>query len=312
MSSYKDIFWVEKYRPSKISEYIFHDNFQKMKMLEMINNKDFPHILMSGVQGSGKTTAAYILINELNISDSDVLIINASDENSVDTIRDRIKKFATSAPIGDFKVVLLEEADYITLNGQGALRRVMEENAETARFILTCNYEHKLIPAIISRCTVKFRFKSPDKNDIAEYLIRVLASENVVFDLDVLDKYVAAGYPDIRNCLSTIQQYCIDGKLQSPANLIETSDYKFKILELIEKDKWVDARKIVCENVVKEEYEDVYRFLYENINRSTKFKKSDLWDEAIIIIAEHLYKNNFCADSEINAAAMFIKLGALK
>lgn len=312
MSTYTDIFWVEKYRPKNINEYIFHDQHQKMKMMEMIKNKDFPHILMSGIQGSGKTTAAYILINELNIEDNDVLVINASDENSVETIRERIKKFATSAPNGDFKVILLEEADYITLNGQGALRRIMEENAETCRFILTCNYEHKLIPAIISRCTVKFRFKTPDKNDIAEYLINVLASENIVFDLSVLDKYIASGYPDIRNCLSTIQQYCIDGKLQSPAALVENNDYKFKLLDLIEADKWVDARKIVCEQVVKEEYEDLYKFLYENIGRSPKFKKQDLWDEAIIIIAEHLYKHNFVADPEINAAAMFIRLGLLK
>ena len=228
-----------------------------------------------------------------------------------------LKSFATEsknshhAPLGNFKVILLEEADYISLNGQGALRRIMEEFAETTRFILTCNYEHKLIPAIISRCTVKFRFKAPDRDDITEYLINVLAKENVVFDLNILDKYVAAGYPDIRSCLSTIQQYCINNVLQSPIGLSQTSDYKFKLIDLIEADKWVDARKIVCENVVKEEYEDLYRFLYENINRSKKFKKQDLWEEAIILISDYMYKHNFHADSEINAAALFIRLGAL-
>lgn len=312
MSDYKDLFWVEKYRPHKLDDYIFQDAHQKLKMQEMIEKKDFPHILMSGIQGAGKTTAAFILINELQIDESDVLVINASDENSVDVIRDRIKKFATAAPNGNFKVILLEEADYITLNGQGALRRLMEENAETARFILTCNYEHKLIPPIISRCTVKFRFKTPDKDDIAEYLIKVLASENISFDLNVLDKFIASGYPDIRNCLSSIQQYCIDGTLQSPTVLVDNNDYKFQLLDLIEKDQWVAARKIVCEQIVKEEYEDVYRFLYQNIARSKKFQNQSLWEEAIIIIADHLYKHNFCADGEINLAAMFIQLGSIK
>ncbi len=312
MSNFKDVFWVEKYRPKTIDEYIFHDNHQKQKMLEMISQQEIPHILMSGIQGAGKTSAALILINELNISESDVLIINASDENSVDTIRDRIKTFATSAPLGKFKVILLEEADYITLNGQGALRKVMEENAENCRFILTANYEHKLIPAILSRCTIKFRFKTPDKNDIAEYLINILASENVKFDLDIVDKYIASGYPDIRSCLSTIQQHVAGGVLQSPTSLVDTHDYKFKILDLIEQDKWVDARKLLCESVVKEEYEDLYRFLYENINKSKKFQNHDLWEEAIVIIAEHLYKHAFVADSEINLAAMFIRLGLLK
>lgn len=284
---------------------------QKEAQCIMVNHTDHLYITDDFIT-THNTTAAYILINELNIIENDVLVINASDENSVDTIRDRILKFAKSAPVGDFKVVLLEEADYITLNGQGALRRVMEENAETCRFILTCNYEHKLIPAIISRCTVKFRFKSPDRNDVTEYLIKVLASENIVFNLDILDKYIAAGYPDIRNCLSTIQQYCIDGKLQSPNNLMDTSDYKFMLLELIEKDKWVDARKIVCEQVVKEEYEDLYTFLYKNIHTSKKFQKQELWEEAIIVIAEHLKNHHFVADPEINAAAMFIRLGMIK
>ena len=134
---FRDLFWCEKYRPKVLSEYIFHDQHQRMKMEEMIQKEEFPHILMSGVQGAGKTTAALILINELNINDNDVLTINASDENSVEVIRDRIKKFASSAPLGNFKVILLEEADYISLNGQGALRRIMEEFAETTRFILT-------------------------------------------------------------------------------------------------------------------------------------------------------------------------------
>ena len=309
MTNLKNAFWVEKYRPKNVEEYIFHDLSQKSKVLEMIQSQEIPHILLSGIQGSGKTSLSFILINELNVDESDVLILNASDENSVDTVRDKIKSFVSTSPMGNFKIVLLEEADYLTHNGQGALRRLMEEYAETARFILTCNYEYKLVPAILSRCTVKFRFKAPDRNDIAEYLIKVLAAEKVVFDLDLLDRYIAVGYPDIRTCLSNIQQHVVNGVLTAPMYEISNTDYKFTLIELIEQDKWNEARQLICENVVKEEYEDIYKFLYDNINKSLKFQATDKYEEAIIIIAEHLYKHSFCADSEINAAAMLIRLG---
>ncbi|PPD53421.1 MAG: hypothetical protein CTY12_04895 [Methylotenera sp.] len=314
MTNLKHKLWTEKYRPKIIGEYIFHNPTYKSQIMKMINEKNIPHILMSGVQGSGKTTLAFILIEEMGLDESDVKIINASDENSVDVIRDKVKDFVSTAPMGDFKIILLEEADYISHNGQAALRRLMEEYSDNARFILTCNYLHRIIPAIQSRCTAKFQFKTADKDDIAEYLISVLARERVVFDLDLLDKYIAAGYPDVRNILGALQQYSVDGKLHPPASDNETgvSDYKFTLIDLIEKDKWVDARKIVCTNVAKEEYEDVYRFLYENIQRAPKFKNDELWEEAILIIAEHLFKHASVADAEINAAAMFIKLGALK
>ena len=259
------------------------------------------------------TTLAFILINALNIDPSDVLVINASDENSVDTVREKIKEFASTCPLGNFKIVLLEEADFISGAAQGALRRVMEENSDTTRFILTCNYQYKITLPLQSRCTAKYQFKAPDKDDIAEYLINVLAKEEVTFDLDLLDRYIAAGYPDIRSILGALQQNTIDGVLQAPSEVEGSNeDYKFKLLDLIEQDKWVDARKIVCATVSREEYDDLYRFMYENINRSKKFQKHDLWEEAILIIAEHMYQHTSHADAEINAAAMFIKLGQLK
>jgi replication factor C small subunit len=302
--------WVEQYRPKTIEEYIFHDPQQRAAVMRMINDKSIPHLLFSGVQGSGKTTLARILINATGADTSDVLIINASDERGIDTFRDKIKSFATTMPVGSFKIVLLEEADSLTPDAQQALRRFMEEYADVTRFILTCNYENKVIPPIKSRCQ-HFHFKAADKNDIAEYLINVLAQERVEFELSLLDKYIAYGYPDIRKIVNMLQQNAVDGKLQVPKFEGTSSDYKFKLIDLVERDKWLDARKLVCGNVTSDEWEDVYRFMYENIARAPKFQQKEKWEEAIIVIAEHLYKHSIVADPEINAAAMFIRLGQL-
>lgn len=303
--------WVEKYRPSTLTEYVFHDAAQKASIERMIEDKTIPHLLLSGVQGSGKTTLSHILINELGIDEMDVLTINASDENSVDVMRDKIKNFISTYAMGPFKVVQLEEADYISLAGQAALRRFMEEQyADTARFILTCNYENKIIPAIKSR-TQQFRFKASDRNDIAEFAASILIAEKVKFDIDLLDKYVAVGYPDIRKIINLLQQNTVNGTLQALTTASESGDYKFELIELIESDSWKDARTLTCDNVLPEEWEDLYRFLYENLNKAPKFQHKNKWEEGIIIIADHLYKHSLVADPEINAAAMFIKLAQL-
>ncbi len=313
MSLLKNKIWEHKHRPKTIKDYIFHNAKYKAQIEQMIKKQSIPHILLSGVQGSGKTTLALILIEALNIDQSDVLIINASDENSVDVVRDKIKEFVSTSALGQFKIVLLEEADRISAPAQDALRRMMDEFSDNARFILTCNYKYKITLPILSRCTNKYHFKSPDKDDIAEYLINVLAKEQVTFDLELLDKYIAAGYPDIRDILGALQQNSINGVLQPPSDTdITVEDYKFKLLDLITEDKWVEARKIVCSTISREEYDDLYRFLYENISRSPNFQNKDNWEEAILIISDHMYKHTSHADAEINAAAMFIKLGQLK
>lgn len=302
--------WAEKYRPTQIGDYIFHDDAHAQAFKRMLADQSIPHLLLSGVQGSGKTTIATILINELHMDDMDVLTINASDENSVDVIRDKIKSFVTTYAMGDFKIVHLEEADYITPAGQAIMRSMMETYSETARFILTCNYEHKIIPAIQSRCQ-HFRFKAGNKDDIVEYTAKILLSEDVKFDLDQLDKYVNLGYPDIRKVVNLIQQNTTDGKLHDADSSSEGGDYKFELLDLIEADDWVGARDLCCSTVVAEEWESVYRFLYENLSSSKKFQKQEKWESGIVAIADHLYKHGICADPEINAAALFITLSTV-
>ncbi len=300
--------WEEKYRPHTITEYSFHDDILRNKVHEWIKDKAIPNLLFSGVQGSGKTSLSLILMEELGVDPMDVLQINASDENDVETIRNKIKNFISTYAMGEFKVVRLEEADYLSLQAQGILRAMMIDYIDVSRFILTCNYENKLIPPLKSRFQ-HFRFAKPNRDDIVEYAATVLINEKVKFTVDLLDKYVAAAYPDIRKIISLLQQNTVDGKLQPP--LSESggaSDYKFALLDLIERGSWVEARKLACAEVAREEWEDVFRFLYENLDKSPTFSSKEKWESGIVIIADHLYKHGIVADPEINAAAMFIRL----
>lgn len=302
--------WVKKYSPTTFDEYIFQSPDRKEKFQSMIENQDIPNLLFSGTQGSGKSSLAFMLINHLELDEMDVLTINASLENKVEVIRDKVHSFVQTFPFGPFKVVHLEEADYITPDGQGTLRRLMDEFQDTVRFVFTCNYEHKIIPALISRMH-HYRFKSFDKNDVTEMVAKILVSEKVDFDLDTIDKYVAIAYPDLRKIINLLEQNTHNQQLHPPEESNEAGDYKLQLLELLEQDSWEQIRKLLCDNVSNEEWEDVYRFLYENIYRSKKFSDQQKWEEAIVTIAEHLYKHTIVADPEINAASMFIQLEQL-
>ena len=252
---------------------------------------------------------AKILIQQLEIDEYDVLEINASRENSVETIREKITNFVQTMPYGDFKVVLLDEADYITPNGQAALRGVMETYHSTARFILTCNYPNRVIPALHSRCQ-GFHIDRVDVTEFTARVATVLVTEEVEFDLDTLDTYVKATYPDLRKCLNNCQMNSVDGKLRTPDSTdTGTADWKLNAVELFKAGRSVEARKLMCSQIRPEEMEDVFRWLYDNLDLWGK--DTETQDRAIIIIRNGYVNIPMVADQEINLSATLCELGQL-
>ena len=301
--------WVEKYRPSTIDGYVFRDNHQKEQIQSWIKQKSIPHLLFSGSAGIGKTTLAKILFNELEVNDLDVLEINASRTNSVDDVRDKIINFVQMIPFGDFKVVLLDEADYLSPNAQAALRGVMEEYHTTARFILTCNYPNKIIPALHSRCQ-GFHIERVDVTEFTARIATILMEESVEFDLDTLDTFVKATYPDLRKCINTVQMNSMDAKLHTPEKGDSgQADYKIEMVRLFKAGKISEARKLVCGQVRPEEIDEIYRWLYDNV---AIFGEEAVQDKAILIIKQGLVDHTLVSDPEINLAACLIRLSHLQ
>ena len=297
--------WVEKYRPKTLTEYVFRDDHQRKQVESWVKDKTIPHLLFSGNAGIGKTTLAKVLFNELEVNDLDVLEINASRTNSVDDIRNTIINFVQMIPFGDFKIVLLDEADYLSPNAQAALRGVMEEYHTTSRFILTCNYPNRIIPALHSRCQ-GFHIERIDQTEFTTRVAKILMDEGVTPDLDVLDTYVKATYPDLRKCINTVQMNSQEGILIAPANADKgEADYKLEMTELFKQGKITEARKLVCNQARPDEIEDIYKWLYDNI---TLFGDEARQEKAILVIKQGLVDHTLVADPEINLAATMIKL----
>jgi replication factor C small subunit len=298
--------WTEKYRPATLTDYVFRDDAQRQQVQGWVNSGAIPHLLFSGAPGVGKTTLAKILVNELGIDDFDVLEINASRENSVDTIRDKITGFVQTMPFSAFKIVLLDEADYISPNGQAALRGVMETYHASARFILTCNYPNRVIPALHSRCQ-GFHIERVDITEFTARMATVLVTEGVEFDLDTLDTYVKATYPDLRKCLNMCQMNSQEGRLTAPhGDEGGVREWKVEVVALFKAGRVLDARKLMCASARPEEMEEVFRWMYDNL---------ELWssdahkqDQAIVIIRQGLVNHSFVADPEINLSATLVEL----
>ena len=303
--------WVEKYRPQTIDTYVFQNPAHRESFERMIRDKTIPNLLLAGGAGTGKTTLAQILIRAMELDSADVLTINASDDRGIDMFRENIKNFSSAIALGDFKIVHLEEADQLTPAAQMALKSFTEEVSDYVRFIATCNNVNKIIVPLRSRFH-DYTFKAADQDDVAELVINILASERVKFDLDLVDRYITNSYPDIRKIIGTLQQCTINGVLRPIGEESGAVEYQSRLLDLFADGNWQAARKFVCDTMTADEWENLYRFIYTNIHKAKGFDKRELWEEAIIIIAEHLYKHTICADSEINCAAMLIRLGQLK
>jgi DNA polymerase III delta prime subunit len=301
--------WVEKYRPKTVDGYVFRDEAQREQIKGWVDSGEIPHILLSGSAGIGKTTIAKILINQLGVQDTDVMIANGSKEARKIEWVDKLIMFCQTMPFGDFKVVLIDEADFMNpLSVQPALRNLMEDYSHSVRFILTCNYPNKILPAIHSRCQ-SMHIAKIDQTEFTARVAEILITEDVQFDLDSLDTYVKAYYPDLRKCINTVQMNSQTGTLSSISSKdSSTDDYKLKMVELFKAGKITEARKLICSQVLPEEMDEIYRWLYDNI---VLFGNEEQQDSAVLIIKQGLVDHALVADAEINLAATLIRLARI-
>ena len=298
---YDHSLWVEKYRPTTMDTYIGNEHL-KSKVSIYLESGDLPHLLLYGRAGTGKTTLAKLLVKNI---ECDYLYINASDENNVETVRTKVKQFASTMGFKDMKIVILDECDYITPNAQAALRNLMETFSKHCRFILTCNYVERIIDPIQSRCQ-SFQIIPPDRKQVATHLSDILSKENVQYEVDDIVTIVNSGYPDIRRVINSSQQQVVRGELVVDKSTIIQNDYKLKVLELLKQDKksaFNGIRKVLLDSKVTD-YAELFRLLYDNIEEYAKGHLA----EVILVIAKYELSDAHVVDKEINAMAMIVEI----
>ena len=307
MSDIKHSLWVEKYRPTTLDTYIGNEHL-KSKVKVYLESGDLPHLLLFGKAGTGKTTLAKLLVKNINC---DYLYINASDERKLEMVRDKVKNFASTIGFSDLKVIILDEADYITPASQAALRNLMETFSKHCRFILTCNYVERIIDPIQSRCQ-SFQIIPPDRKQVAVHMSNILQSENVTSDNKDIVTLVNGGYPDIRRVINSAQRQVVDNKLVIDEAMITQNDYKLSLLEILKtqdkKNSFKNIRQLIADSKVTD-FSDLFRLLFDTI---------DDWGrghiaECILLLSQYQQSDAVVVDKEINIMAMFTEIiGVIK
>ena len=298
----KNTLWVEKYRPSSLDSYIGNEHLRS-KVKVYIESGDLPHLLLYGRAGTGKTTLAKLLVNNI---ECDYLYINASDENSVDVVREKVKNFASTLRFQEMKVIILDECDYITPNAQAALRNLMETFSKHCRFILTCNYVERIIDPIQSRCQ-SFQIIPPDRKQVAVHLSNILTQEGVESNIDDIVTIVNGGFPDLRRVINAAQRQVVDNKLVIDEGMSIQNDYKNQVLEILKtqdkKNSFKNIRQLLADSKVTD-FSDLFRLLFDTVDDWGKGHVA----ECILLLAQYQQSDAVVVDKEINIMAMFTEL----
>jgi replication factor C small subunit len=294
--------WVERYRPVSLENYIGNEHL-KTKVSKYISTGDIPHLLLHGKAGTGKTTLAKLLVSNI---DCDQMYVNASDENNVETVRNKIKMFASSVGFKDLKVIILDECDFLTPNAQAALRNLMETFSKHCRFILTCNYVERIIDPIQSRCQ-SFQIIPPSKKEVAIHTSSILNTEGISFDNEQIVTMVNSSYPDIRRIINAVQRNIVDNNLIVDTESLVQNDYKLQVLEILQtqdkKNAFKNLRQLLADSQIRD-YADLFRLLYDEVDSYGKGHIA----EVILTIAKYELSDAQVVDKEINAMAMLIEI----
>jgi len=295
--------WVEKYRPQTLAEYVGNETV-KETIQQYLDNNDIPHLLLHGKAGTGKTTLAKLIVNTIKC---DSMIINASDENNVDTVRNKVKNFASSMGFAGFKIIILDEFDYMTPNAQAILRNLMETFSKHCRFILTCNYHEKIIDPIKSRCQT-FAITPPTKKDVAIQVTRILDAEKIKYDLKNVADIISSYYPDIRRILNTCQLQSAKGELKVDHQIMVESNFQTKLVDLLKanddkRNMFMNIRQAVADNRLND-YSEMYSMLYDRVDEYAVGNTANV----ILTIAEGLSKDALVVDKEIVFMSTIIQI----
>lgn len=303
--------WITKYRPRNLDQYVWRDQEMRQTVEDWLKERSLPHVLFSGQQGSGKTSLALLLLDLLNIPPEDVLKINASRERKIDVLQDKIINFIGAWAFNDtdLKYIFLDEADKLSQHAQGMLRAEMETYADNCRFIMTCNFPRQIIPPLHSRLQ-EIRFSSLDMDEFALRAADVLVLEGVACDPAVLMGYVNDTYPDLRKCLGTMQLNTRDGELRPAKDTADgTKDHVLDCVKLFKSGHYIEGRKLLIQQATPEEYPDIFRTLYENLDLfgATEAKQT----KALLAIRDAARDHPVVADQEINMAALLCELAMI-